>query len=218
MLALLPNIGPYQQGAHYGFALDENVTLRGTLTRYAVEDGQLSIINDHFRDEPARVDGTFKVTTVIMSGANKGELDLTLPSRFYDALTRMRALQSVDPTTLLTLNTGVIVLENMAIKDITIKRTSRDAQGGTFRVTFEEIRIATQPRRVGISLDAASAVREGGTNLSNVAPEDRPILEGTNYYREAQPVVTSRAGVIGTNPDGSPNVPSSWLLQILPEL
>ena len=178
-IGIIPFIGEWQQGVDYDLTVAENTLHRGTLTRNPVEDGQLSYVNDHNRDEPAQVTAVFAVSTVVPSGPNKGQIDVLRPGEFHRDLLDLKARQVVDPTELLDFYTGTIVLNNMAIISVqSARRVGNSSQKVEIAVTFEEMRFADQPERSFLQIGTRV-----GSGARNIATADRPILEGTNVRR-----------------------------------
>ena len=210
-LSLIPFIGEWQQGRDYDFATAADTLHRGSLTRNPIEDGQLSYVNDHNRDDPIQITGIFAVSTAISTGPNKGRIDVLRPGRFYRELLDLRAKQVVDPTAMLTIYTGTIVVPSMAIIAVQENRQARrNPQKPEYLVTFEEVRFADQPIRLDLGPQPVGAQFGNGI----LAQQDRAILEGVRA-RRVRGTNVSILGTPGTEFQPVQTTPSSLLSQLL---
>lgn len=183
MAAFVPQIGHLTSrgGLDYDLAMSEEVTHENEHTQHPIEDPQRSFIYDHNRELPTTINLSLLVSTnPLVAGGAMPTSGVDRLTQFQDALTAMRAAQSVDTSAYFDVYTGLRVYHNMGFSSLTFRRTPEEPNVLEVSMTLTEFRFARPPRNEeqAYLMDANDAPRNQA-NAELVTPVDRPIIEAT---------------------------------------
>lgn len=162
-------------------SLDESHVYDSKVTEFPVEDG--SVITDHIRNAPIRLDMTGFVTNNPITSA-KQKSDISGEEQVgnfvdlaFEALIKIR-----NERTPVTIVTGLKVYENMAMESMSIPRSASTGDTFRFRASFKEVRIVSTettkiPDLAPSASDKGASTSDNGTQTAkkSTVEEKKPV-------------------------------------------